>query len=115
MWQSRPFVSTLAGFGAHSALPAAYVADVASAVLLILEMSDPYCGLFRMPHDGFDKLVRLLTKGAENAADASGYVGSAPASAQRFTMCRATCPIASRGRQSVGGEVPASMCLEPLL
>jgi Protein of unknown function (DUF4239) len=43
---------------------------VASAVLLILEMSDPYSGLFRMPREGFDGLVRLLTKGAENAADA---------------------------------------------
>lgn len=26
---------------------------VASAVLLILELSDPYSGLFRMPHEGF--------------------------------------------------------------
>jgi hypothetical protein len=43
---------------------------VASAVLLILEMSDPYSGLFRMSHDRFDGLVRLLTKDAENAADA---------------------------------------------
>src|SRR5208337_2401055 len=44
--------------------------SVASAVFLILELSDPYSGLFRMPHEGFDGLVRLLTKGAENAADA---------------------------------------------
>ena len=43
---------------------------VASAVLLILELSDPYSGLFRMPHEGFDGLVRVLTKGAEMAADA---------------------------------------------
>src|SRR5271166_6923094 len=42
---------------------------VASAVLLILELSDPYSGLFRMPHEGFDGLVRVLTKGAEMAAD----------------------------------------------
>ena len=35
---------------------------VASAVLLILELSDPYSGLFRMPHEGFDGLVRVLTK-----------------------------------------------------
>ena len=42
---------------------------VASAVLLILELSDPYSGLFRMPHEGFDGFVRLLTKGAETAAD----------------------------------------------
>ena len=43
---------------------------VASAVLLILELSDPYSGLFRMPHEGFDELVRVLTKGAGMAADA---------------------------------------------
>ena len=43
---------------------------VASAVLLILELSDPYSGLFRMPHESFDGLVRLLTKGAGKAADA---------------------------------------------
>ena len=43
---------------------------VASAVFLILELSDPYSGLFRMPHEGFDGLVRVLTKGAEKAADA---------------------------------------------
>jgi hypothetical protein len=43
---------------------------VASAVLLILELSDPYSGLFRMPHESFDGLVRLLTNGAGKAADA---------------------------------------------
>ena len=43
---------------------------VASAVLLILELSDPYSGLFRMPREGFDGLVRVLTKGAGMAADA---------------------------------------------
>src|SRR5271166_5696600 len=42
---------------------------VASAVLLILELSDPYSGLFRMPHEGFDGVVRVLTKGPEMAAD----------------------------------------------
>ncbi len=42
---------------------------VASAVLLILELSDPYSGLFRMPREGFDGLVRVLTNGAEMAAD----------------------------------------------
>ena len=42
---------------------------VASAVFLILELSDPYSGLFRMPHEGFDGIVRVLTKGAEIAAD----------------------------------------------
>ena len=40
---------------------------VASAVLLILELSDPYSGLFRMPHEGFDGIIRVLTKGAEAA------------------------------------------------
>jgi hypothetical protein len=43
---------------------------VGSAVLLILELSDPYSGLFRMPHEGFDGLVRVLTTGPEMAADA---------------------------------------------
>ncbi len=43
---------------------------VASAVLLILELSDPYSGLFRMPHECFDGIVRVLTKGAKTAADA---------------------------------------------
>ena len=42
---------------------------VASAVLLVLELSDPYSGLFRMPHEGFDGIVRALTKGAEMAAN----------------------------------------------
>ena len=42
---------------------------VASAVLLILELSDPYSGLFRLPNEGFDGLVRVLTKGPEMAAD----------------------------------------------
>ena len=41
----------------------------ASAVLLILELSDPFSGLFRMPHEAFDGLVRVLTTGAETAAD----------------------------------------------
>ena len=31
---------------------------VASAVFLILELSDPYSGLFRMPREGFDGIVR---------------------------------------------------------
>jgi hypothetical protein len=41
---------------------------VASAALLILELSDPYSGLFRMPHEGFDGIIRVLTKGAEMPA-----------------------------------------------
>ncbi|MGO9390984.1 bestrophin-like domain [Rhodoblastus sp.] len=43
---------------------------VASAVLLILEQSDPYSGLFRMPQEGFDGLIRVLMKVEEMAADA---------------------------------------------
>src|SRR5271167_3388788 len=43
---------------------------VASAVFLILELSDPYSGLFRMPQEGFDGIVRVLTKRAGKAADA---------------------------------------------
>jgi len=43
---------------------------VASAVLLILELSGPYSGLFRMPHEGFDGLVRVLTTGGGMTADA---------------------------------------------
>jgi hypothetical protein len=43
---------------------------VASAVFLILELSDPYSGLFRMPREGFDGLVRVLTKSAGMVADA---------------------------------------------
>jgi len=43
---------------------------VASAVLLILELSDPYSGLFRMPHEGFDGLVRVVTTGAGMTAEA---------------------------------------------
>ena len=35
---------------------------VASAVFLILELSDPYSGLFRMPHEGFDGIVRVLQR-----------------------------------------------------
>jgi Protein of unknown function (DUF4239) len=35
---------------------------VASAVFLILELSDPYSGLFRMPADGFDQLIGAMVK-----------------------------------------------------
>ena len=38
---------------------------VGSAVFLILELSDPYSGLFRMPSEGFDGLIRTLTKRAD--------------------------------------------------
>ena len=44
---------------------------VASAVLLILELSDPYSGLFRMPRVGFDGLIQVLTKRAEMGVDAA--------------------------------------------
>ncbi len=43
---------------------------VGSAVLLILELSDPYSGLFRMSPEGFDGLILLLTKGAKTRAEA---------------------------------------------
>ncbi len=43
---------------------------IASAVLLILELSDPYSGLFIMPRDGFDGLFQVLTKVAEMAPNA---------------------------------------------
>jgi hypothetical protein len=43
---------------------------VASAVLLILELSDPDSGLSRMSHEGFDGLAQVLTKGAEMGVDA---------------------------------------------
>ena len=49
---------------------------VASAVLLILEKSDPYSGLFRMPHEGFDALIRALMKAEEMMADAETQVGA---------------------------------------
>ena len=38
---------------------------VASAVFLILELSDPYSGLLTMPHEAFDELIRVLSKGRE--------------------------------------------------
>jgi hypothetical protein len=41
---------------------------VASAVLLILELSDPYSGLFRMPHQAFDSLIRTVSAGGEFGA-----------------------------------------------
>ena len=43
---------------------------VASAVLLILELSDPYTGLFRMPREGFDALIRALTNRIETGGGA---------------------------------------------
>jgi hypothetical protein len=49
---------------------------VASAVFLILELSDPYSGLFRMPRENFDVLVRVLTKGAGMTAGAETSVRS---------------------------------------
>ena len=35
--------------------------SVGSAAFLILELSDPYVGLFKMPPDGFDGLMKTLT------------------------------------------------------
>jgi hypothetical protein len=41
--------------------------SVGSAAFLILELSDPYVGLFKMPLDGFDGLMKTLA-GQEGAA-----------------------------------------------
>jgi hypothetical protein len=38
---------------------------VASAVFLILELSDPCLGLLTMPHEAFDELILILSKGRE--------------------------------------------------
>ena len=43
---------------------------VASAVFLILELSDPYSGLLTMPHEAFDELIRVLSKGRETGVAA---------------------------------------------
>ena len=43
---------------------------VASAVFLILELSDPYSGMFTMPHEAFDELIRILSKGRETGVAA---------------------------------------------
>ena len=38
---------------------------VASAVFLILQLSDPYSGLVTMPYEAFDELILVLSKGRE--------------------------------------------------
>lgn len=38
---------------------------VASAVFLILELSDPYSGMLTMPYEAFDELILVLSKGQE--------------------------------------------------
>jgi hypothetical protein len=43
---------------------------VASAVFLILELSDPYPGMLTMPHEAFDELIRVLSKGRETGVAA---------------------------------------------
>jgi hypothetical protein len=65
------------GYGLLSAIDAVTVvlavlgaSAVASAVFLILELSDAYSGLFTMPHEGFDELIRVLTKGWETGVAA---------------------------------------------
>jgi|SRR5271166_6384116 len=62
------------GYGLLSAIDALTVVlaalgavSVASAVFLILELSDPYTGMFRMPHDALDRVIAILTKGWEEA------------------------------------------------
>ena len=36
-------------------------ASVASAIYLILEFSQPYLGLFRIPHEGIDQVIAALS------------------------------------------------------
>jgi hypothetical protein len=49
----------LAGLGAVA---------VGSAVFLILELSDPYTGLFRIWDETFDELIVVLTKNRQVAS-----------------------------------------------
>jgi hypothetical protein len=42
--------------------------SVGSAAFLILELSDPYVGLFKMPIDGFDGLMKTLTPADQGGA-----------------------------------------------
>ena len=53
--------------GLTAAMAALGAVSVGSAAFLILELSDPYVGLFRMPQDGFDGLLALWA-GAEKEA-----------------------------------------------
>ena len=57
---------------------------VASAVLLILELSDPYSGLFMMAHESFDELVRVLTREGGRCRDVGSKFGARVR--QRFTV-----------------------------
>jgi hypothetical protein len=41
---------------------------VASAVFLILELSNPYVGLLQAPHADFDWLLQILAKESETQA-----------------------------------------------
>ena len=45
--------------------------SIASAVFLILELSDPYVGLFQMPSNGVDKLMLVLTSRRRAEIEAS--------------------------------------------
>jgi hypothetical protein len=45
--------------------------SIASAVFLILELSDPYVGLFQMPSNGVDKLMLVLTSKRRAEIEAS--------------------------------------------
>ncbi len=56
----------LAAFTALSAVSAMLGAvAVATAILLILELSDPYSGLFRMPDAGFKTVINTLSAAAK--------------------------------------------------
>ena len=63
------------GYGLLSAVNALTVimaalgaASVGSAAFVILELSNPYSGLFKMPHAGFDGLVSALSAAIEKEA-----------------------------------------------
>ena len=57
----------LAPFSALAAVAAILGATaVATAILLILELSDPYSGLFRMPDAGFKTLINTLSATAKS-------------------------------------------------
>ena len=54
-------------------------ASVASAIYLILEFSQPYLGLFRIPHQGIDQVIAALAANEPAAVEAAGRAPAAPA------------------------------------
>ena len=59
-------------------MAALWALSVASAAYLILELSDPYVGLFRMPHDAFDGLIRTLTPAEHGGIGLNEALGAKP-------------------------------------